>query len=221
MITSAGWLRRATSQGSPSRSAARRRPITSPKAVPSAIAITNEAATRASVTPRLKASAPERASAMIANATDCGSGRSRSPARCEPSHQAAISSPSEMSRSTTSIPRARPIEAAGIKLPARADQIGPADLGQDTIERARVQLLVGDRAARNGVAIALAIDRQRCRVGNADARRKPCPLVLRAGQNVLRFLRNREEAIDRRAVVRRPGTVEDIADDGHRSSGAE
>ena len=44
------------------------------------MAIANETATRASVAPRLNASAPERASLTIASATDCGSGSMRGPA---------------------------------------------------------------------------------------------------------------------------------------------
>ncbi len=78
--------------------------MTSPISEPSSIAIANDTATRASVTPRLKASAPERASLTIASATDCGSGNSRWPANCEPAYQAAIISASETSLSATAAP---------------------------------------------------------------------------------------------------------------------
>src|SRR5207248_547760 len=66
---------------------------------------TNATATRASVAPRLKASAPERASSTMASATAWGSGSRRAPASCEPAYQAAIKSASEMSRMPMLTPR--------------------------------------------------------------------------------------------------------------------
>ena len=85
-------------------------------------------ATRASVAPRLKASAPERASLTIMSATACGSGSMRGPASCAPTYQAAISSASE----TAATPRSllRPVEGAAVELARRAHQLGAADLGQ-------------------------------------------------------------------------------------------
>ena len=72
MITRAGRLSSTISQGSPNRSASRDRPMTRPITEPSAMARVNATATRASVAPRLKASAPERASSTMASATACG-----------------------------------------------------------------------------------------------------------------------------------------------------
>src|SRR5262249_51151498 len=115
MITSAGRLSSTISQGSPRRSATPDRPLIRPSSEPSAMAMTKATATRASVVPRLKASAPERASSTIAIATACGSGSMRAPASCEPAYQAAINSASETSRATkflrSSCSEAREVEA--------------------------------------------------------------------------------------------------------------
>src|SRR5207302_1078457 len=60
---------------------------------------------RASVAPRLKASAPERPSSRTASATACGSGSRRAPANCEPAYQTAMSSASETSLAPTFTPQ--------------------------------------------------------------------------------------------------------------------
>ncbi len=66
------------------------------------MAIAKDAATRASVTPRLKASAPERASVDDARGRPLAArGSSRGPASCEPANQTASMSASEASRSAT------------------------------------------------------------------------------------------------------------------------
>src|SRR5262245_6112759 len=213
MITSAGRLSSTISQGSPSRSATRERPMIRPMTEPSAMAMTNATATRASVAPRLKASAPERASSIIAIATACGSGSS-----CDPAYQAARSRTSEKSLAPkNSLPCGRPVEGSGRELARRADQLGAADLREHPIERPRIRLLLGRRPAHDALAVALAVDRKRARVADADARRKPLPFVRRRGQDVLGLPRGVEEAVDGRAVARRPGAVEGVADDGDRS----
>src|SRR5919201_4998922 len=56
---------------------------------PSVMEMMKATATRASVAPRLKASASERASSTMASTTAWGSGSRRAPATCEPAHQAA------------------------------------------------------------------------------------------------------------------------------------
>src|SRR5262249_12787850 len=128
----------------------------------------NETTTRASVTPRLSASAPERASFTIASATACGSGSMRTPAICEPSAQTAKNSRSEASLTSTAAPlapmrrkrysrkasetlaslgRGGLVEGAGGELTRRADEFGAANVGEHTVEGARVGFLLGDRAA--------------------------------------------------------------------------
>src|SRR5262245_10775872 len=221
MITSAGRLSSTISQGSPRRSAIRERPITSPITEPSAMAITNATATRASVAPRLIASAPELASSTIASATACGSGSIRAPASCEPTYQAAINAASEMSRAPKSFTRGRAIEGAGRKLARRPDQLGAPDLRQHAIERARIRLLVAERPAHDTFAVARPIDRKRGRIADADARRQPLPFRLGAGQDVLGLPRRVEEAVHGRAVAHGPAALERVADDRNRSLGAE
>src|SRR5512132_4441878 len=175
MITKAGRLSNTISHGSPSRSATRERPMTSPITEPSAMAMTNAAATRASVAPRLKASAPERASSTIAIATACGSGSRRAPASCEPAYQAAISTARETSRAPNSFPRRRPVESSRREFARRADKLAAADLRQYEIQGARVRLLLGERAAHDACAVALAVDGERAGVADADARCEPLP----------------------------------------------
>src|SRR5262245_50902974 len=218
MITSAGRLSNTISQGSPSRSAIRVIPMIRPLTEASAMVMTNATATRASVAPILKAIAPERASSIIAIATACGSGSRRAPASCDPAYQAARSRTSEKSLAPkNSLPRGRPVEGSGRELARRADQLGAADLREHPIERLRIRLLLGRRPAHDALAVALAVDRKRARVADADARRKPLPFVRRRGQDVLGLPRGVEEAVDGRAVARRPGAVEGVADDGDRS----
>ena len=138
MITSAGRLSRTTSQGSASRSAMRRAAHGEPDhgAERHRDARTT-AATRASVAPRLKASAPERASATIASATACGSGSRRAPGNVragEPGRDAAARA--RASRSSRFIRSARAVERAGIERLRPDRQVGAADLGEHAIERA-------------------------------------------------------------------------------------
>ena len=97
-------------------------------------------------------------------------------------------------------PRRGAVERAGREFARRADELGAADLGQHEIERARVRLLVGDRAAHDAFAVALAIDRERRAVAHADARREPLPLGVRRGEDVLGLARGVEEAVDRRRL---------------------
>src|SRR5262249_47515760 len=212
MITSAGRLSSTISQGSPSLSAMRERPMASPIIEPSAMAMTNATATRASVAPRLTASAPERASSTMASATACGSGSRRSPARLEPAYQAAISSASEMSRAPKSLPRGRPVESAGRELARRADQLRAADFREHEVEGARVGLLVGERPAHDAFAVALAIDRERARIGGADAPREALPLPLRGGEQGPGAADGIEGAGDGPAGARGPSPRRGIAD---------
>src|SRR5438132_1021273 len=172
MITSAGRLSSTTSHGSPSRSARRKRPITRPAAVPTANAIANDSNTRHSVMKRLNGSSQDWVSCTMASATVCGSGNMRGPAMRDPAYQAATSSRSESSLTTTSAPRGQAVERSGVELTRRADQLGAADLSEHAVESARVGLLLGQRAAHDALAVTLTVDRERGGVGDADARRE-------------------------------------------------
>src|SRR4051812_5502315 len=217
MITRAGRLSSTISQGSPNRSASRARPMTRPITDPSAMARVNATATRASVAPRLKASAPERASSTMASATACGSGSRRAPAICEPAYQAAMSRTREMSLAPNSLPRGGAVECSSSELARRPDQLSAADLREDAVEGPRIGLLFGNRTPHDAFAVTLAVDRERARIGDADARGKPLPFGLRRRQNILGLAGRLEEAIDRRSIARCPGTLEGVTDDGDRS----
>src|SRR5947207_1807658 len=221
MITNAGRLSSTTSQGSPSRSARRKRPIRRPMAEPTAIAIVNDNNTRHSVMSRLNGSSQDWVSCTMASATVCGSGNMRGPATRDPAYQAAINSRSESSLTTTSAPRGQAVERSGIELTRRADQLGAADLSEHAVERARIGLLLGQRAPHDALAVALAIDREGGGIGSADARREPPPFRLRGGQDFLGLADRGEEAVDRGAVLGGPGAVEGIAKNRHRALGAE
>ena len=74
IVTRAGRLRKKTSQGWPSSSASRTRPIRMPRATPRLMAMTKLAATRSSVIARLKGSSPVAESAAILASTAAGGG---------------------------------------------------------------------------------------------------------------------------------------------------
>src|SRR4029078_8872198 len=94
-------------------------------------------------------------------------------------------------------------------------------LGEDAVERLRIGLLFGNRTPHDAFAVTLAVDRERARTGDADARGQPLPFGFRRRQNILGLARGLEEAIDRRSIARCPGPLEGVTDDGHRTLGAE
>src|SRR6266404_904808 len=129
-------------------------------AEPSVIASVKASATRARVTPRLKNSAPERASVIIAANTMGGGGSFAGPAMSAAIHQVARNTVKD-SRRSTSVSGGCVVEGAGRELRRRPDQFAAADISQHTIEDPRVGLLVGDRAARDSFPVTIAVDAQR------------------------------------------------------------
>src|SRR5215471_18630876 len=73
-------------------------------------------------------------------------------------------------RRSIGVPRI--VERPLVQVTRRTDQLGAADLHQDTIERCSVTLLVPDRAARNALAVAPAVDFEARLVAHANARRQ-------------------------------------------------
>src|SRR5579864_1057552 len=68
-------------------------------------------------------------------------------------------SPQSAKRAKTAVPqdsisRPRFVERAAVKLARRADEVAAADFGEHAIERAGVVRLLGDRPARNALAVA-------------------------------------------------------------------
>src|SRR5262245_19788913 len=155
---------------------------------------------------------------MIMSATASGSGSVRGPATREQAYQAAINRASESRRKATLL--SRPVEGAAVKRVRLPDQLGAAELGEHAVERARVGLLLVDRAAEDAFAVALAVGRERRRVAHADAGREPLPFGRRGREDFLGRSGGIEEAIDRGFVARRPAAVEGIADDGDWRLGA-
>src|SRR5438309_1530006 len=125
-------------------------------ALPSDIASTKASATRASVAPRCRNSAPLEASAMTTLSTAGGEGSFAPPTNSAAVHQIARSRAIDRRRNT-SLSGDGVIEGAGVELGRRSDQITAAGLGEHAIEHARIRLLVGDAPARNAVAITVAV----------------------------------------------------------------
>src|ERR1700688_2803631 len=155
-------------------------------AAPTVIARMKAMATRAKVTPRLKNSAPERASAIMAVSTTGGGGSFAGPASSAAIHQVATNTRND-SRRSTSVSGNRVVEGAGLELLRRPDQFAAADIGQHAIEHARIGFFVGDRAARNSFPIAIAVRAQRGAIGSARQRCNGLPLGIRGRQNLLRL----------------------------------
>src|SRR5687767_440342 len=106
-------------------------------AEPSDIARMKARATRASVAPRLRNSAPDLASAIIAASTVGGGGSFASPTSSEAIHQVATNTEKD-SRRGTSVSRNRVIERTGIEFLRRPDKFAAADRRQHPVENARV-----------------------------------------------------------------------------------
>src|SRR6266566_7800881 len=123
---------------------------------PSVIANVKARATRASVTPRLKNSAPELASVIIAVSTAGGGGSFSAPASRAAIHQVARNTANDRRRSI-SVSGTGAVECAGIEFLRRSRHVAPADRRQHSIENTRVGFFVGDRPARNSFPIAIAI----------------------------------------------------------------
>src|ERR1700749_3137578 len=147
-------------------------------ALPSVIASTNESATRASVTPRFRNSAPVLASVSIACSTSGGGGSLALPSSSEAIHQVTTNNATD-SRRIASLPRYGAIERAGIELRRGPDEIPTADLRQHPVEHTRIFLLFGDGPARDSLAVAVTIGVQRGGIGGAGQGLNPVPLRVR------------------------------------------
>src|SRR5213080_3967932 len=132
-------------------------------ALPSDIASTKARATRASVAPRCRNSAPLAASAIMTSSTAGGEGSFAPPTNSAAVHQTARNRANETRRST-SISGNCVIEGARIEFGRGPNQITAAGLGQHAVEHARIGLLVSDAPPRNAVAIALAVGLEHGRI---------------------------------------------------------
>src|SRR6185295_3678143 len=155
-------------------------------AEPSDIARVKASATRANVAPRLKNSAPDLASAIIAASTVGGGGSFASPISSEAIHQVAMNTAND-SRRGTSISRDRVIERTGIEFLRRTDEFAAADRRQHAVENAGVGFFVGDGTARNSFPIAIAVGAQGGSVGGPGQGRNLLPLRIGVRQDLLCF----------------------------------
>src|SRR5579859_1464326 len=96
-------------------------------AAPNDIAKMKAMATRARVRPRLKNSAPERASAMMAVSTTGGGGSFAGPTSSVAIHQLARNTRND-SRRSTSVSGDRVVVGAGLEVLRRPDQFAAADI---------------------------------------------------------------------------------------------
>src|SRR5262249_14687639 len=125
-------------------------------ALPTDIASTKASATRASVAPRCRNSAPLAASATMTLSTAGGEGSLAPPANSAAIHQIARNRTKERRRST-SVSGDCVIEGTGVELRRRPDQVAAADFCEHAIKHARIGFLVSNAPARNAVAIAVAV----------------------------------------------------------------
>src|SRR6185312_16236659 len=189
-------------------------------AVPNAIASTKDTATRASVAPRLRNSAPVLAWAMIACSTSGGGGSLAPPTNSEAIHQVTKNTATD-SRRITSAPRYRVIERARIEPRRPPDEILAADLRQHAIEHARVALFLGYGPARDSLAVTVTIGAQRGGVGGAGEGLNLAPLRVRGCENLLGLTGYRDESCEQVRVRVGPCLVEDVTDHRGRALGAE
>src|ERR1700730_6905055 len=153
-------------------------------AAPSVIANVKARATRANVTPRLRNSAPELASATAAASTAGVGGSFPAPASSAAPHQTARNTANDRRRSI-SVSGDGAIECARVQFCRRPDKFATADRRQHAVMNARVGFFVGDRAAGNSYPLAVAVAAQGCSVGSTGQRRDLFPLRIRGRQNLL------------------------------------
>ncbi len=109
----------------------------------------------------------------------------------------------------------------GIELRRGADELGAADVADDAIEGGGVGGLGRDGARRNPLGIALAVERQLLWVADAKLLADSLPVGVGARQLLLGLSGDLKKSPERVAMGLREALVEDIADDGERSLGAE
>src|SRR5262245_58944657 len=105
--------------------------------------------------------------------------------------------------------RAGPIECARCELFFRSDEVAAAEQREHAEERARVLLLLVDRAAWNALAITFAIGLQGRRIDRSHQRRDAVPFSIGGREDFLPLAGDLDEAGDRVAVPCRPAAIED------------
>src|SRR6202047_2858187 len=95
--------------------------------------------------------------------------------------------------------------AIGSLLSARStNELRPADIGEDQIQGTRVRLLLGEWTPEDTFAVALAGDRARICVTQAEIRREPLPFRFGPGQDFFCLMYCREEIVREWRYCARP-----------------
>src|ERR1700732_809904 len=95
--------------------------------------------------------------------------------------------------------------AIGSLLSARStNELRPADIGEDQIQGTRVRLLLGEWTPEDTFAVALAGDRARICVTQAEIRREPLPFRFGPGQDFVCLMYCREEAFESGGIAPGP-----------------
>src|SRR5208283_582320 len=227
MTTSAGRFNSTISNGSHRRSMVLLRPIATPSTVPKAIASAKATATRASVTARFKNKAPDQASVAMTDRTASGDGSVPVEDTREPTCQTSSNRISGSSRSKKALVfPGRQTDTAFIvslliKFLCRAGEVRAAGLGEDLVENPRVGGFLFDRPPRDAIDIDLPVKGELCFVANFDLPGDVLPIRVGMSKNVLGFGCDLEEPRQGIGMAARKTFVEDIADHGNRSLGAE
>ena len=108
----------------------------------------------------------------------------------------------------------RPVECPGRQRGGGADQLRAAEPRQHAVEDARIGFLVGDRAAWDSGAIAIAKNSQRGATRDPGERSDPLPLLVGGRERVLGLAGHRNETCDRVTVLRGPALGEHVAEQG-------
>src|SRR6516162_2195900 len=183
-------------------------------ATPSVIASVKAKTTRANVTPTLKNNAPELASRTITCSTAGGVGSLVLPASNAAIHQLARNVANE-SRRNTLLSAELVKEGSGRQLVGGADNVVTADVRQDAIKNARIGLFLTDRAARDPLAVAVAIDLECGLVGPARQRGNGVPLAVGGRKNLLCLACHLDKARKASVICLPPTFVKDITEHGH------
>src|SRR6202048_1093079 len=108
--------------------------------------------------------------------------------------------------------------AIGSLLSARStNELRPADIGEDQIQGTRVRLLLGEWTPEDTFAVALAVDRDRICVTQAEIRREPLPFRFGPGQDFFCLMYCREKSLGSGGIAAGPIAVEGVTDDRDRS----
>src|SRR5579883_100539 len=181
--------------------------------MPMVMASVKASATRASVTPMLKNSAPDSASVITTCITAGGAGSLVLPASSAAIHHVARKIRNDKRRST-SISAKRVIIGARVEVRCRSHELRAADAGQHVVEHARILLLVLDPAMRNAFAVAVAIGMQGRGIARAGQLGNVVPGAIRGRQDLLGLARHLDEPRELVLVGIGPCLVEDVADHG-------